>query len=122
MSTTEQSALEPLNNDRLEIERLVAGFERAWRHGERPALDAFLSSATGPRRALLVELVHADLEFRLKANEPARVEDYLRRYPELEDHESVVLGLIAAEFRQRRRHERTLDAGEYRGRFEWIPA
>ena len=35
------------------------------------------------RLALLVELVHVELELRLKAGEPARVEEYLRRYPEL---------------------------------------
>ena len=31
--------------------------------------------------ALLVELAHVDLEFRLKAGQAARVESYLDRYP-----------------------------------------
>ena len=36
-----------------------------------------------PRSAVLVELVHIDLECRLKTGEPARVESYLERFPEL---------------------------------------
>ena len=35
------------------------------------------------RAPVLLELVHADLECRLKAGEGTRAEDYLRRYPEL---------------------------------------
>ena len=43
-----------------------------------PGRRAVLARACGTRRALLLELVHAELEFRLKAGESARVEDYLR--------------------------------------------
>ena len=38
------------------------------------------------RLSALTELVHAELEFRLKRGEPARVEDYLRRFPDLASH------------------------------------
>src|SRR5262249_32160120 len=55
------------------------------------------------RAAALIELVHIDLEFRLEAGEEARVETYLRRYPDLASDRTTVLGLIAAEFEQRQR-------------------
>jgi hypothetical protein len=48
-----------------------------------PELDAFLPSAADLRQALLLELIHADLEFRLEAGEEVRVGRYLSRYPEL---------------------------------------
>src|SRR5213082_72816 len=80
-------------------------FEDAWRRGARPAIDDFLPPAGGPRRRLLVELAHVDLELRLKAGEAARVEEYLARYPELTGDRAVTLELIAAEHELRRRRE-----------------
>jgi tetratricopeptide (TPR) repeat protein/tRNA A-37 threonylcarbamoyl transferase component Bud32 len=103
--------------ERAELERLIASFEQGWRRGERPDIERFLPT-TGPRGAVLVELAHADLEFRLRAGEPARVEEYLRRFPELGARESVVVGLIAAEFRWRRDREPGLDREEYARRFD----
>src|SRR5262249_23666947 len=47
--------------------------------------------------------VHIDLEFRLKAGEAVRVEDYLRRFPELGDDPTLVLELGLAEFKFRKR-------------------
>src|SRR5262245_36933504 len=58
-------------------------FEAAWRAGQRPRIDDHLPASGANRQALLAELVLTDLEYRLKAGEPARVEEYLRRYPEL---------------------------------------
>src|SRR5205823_8306169 len=49
--------------------------------------------------------------------EPARVEDYLRRYPELSADPDVVLGLIAAEFELRQRRGPGPDREEYERRF-----
>ena len=60
-------------------------FERGWHEGRRPAIDDFLPQGGGADPLLLVELVHADLECRLKAGLPARVEEYLARYPRLGD-------------------------------------
>src|SRR5262249_9575922 len=72
--------------------------------------------ATG-QQALLPELVHADLEFRLKAGESVRVEDYLRRYPGLSSDAQILVGLLAAEFTLRRRLEPELTFDDYRQRF-----
>jgi hypothetical protein len=85
------------------LETIVRGFEAAWRRGQQPNLDAALAGLTGAdRTAALVELAHAELELRLKAGEPARVEDYLRRYLELSSQPSVLESLIDTEYRQRR--------------------
>src|SRR5713101_4662497 len=87
-----------------QLERLLEQFEDAWQRGERPDLDDFLAATSGAeRRALLIELVHEDLDYRLKAGEPVRVEGYLDRYPELASDRAVLLDLIAREFSLRRR-------------------
>src|SRR5262249_42459909 len=99
------------------LEQLVHRFESAWRNGERPALADYLPAGPSPSRSLLIELVHADLEFRLKAGEPVRVEAYLARYPELTEDATVVRELIAAEYEQRRRREPDLTPGEFLDRF-----
>ena len=65
------------------LEEILERFEAAWRRGEHPLLDDYLAGVEAERGALLVELVHEELELRLKAGEPARVEEYLERYPEL---------------------------------------
>jgi serine/threonine-protein kinase len=82
------------------LETVVRGFEAAWRRGEQPDIDAALAGLAGSERgAALVELAHAELELRLKAGEPARAEDYLRRYPELTEQPLIVASLIEAEHR-----------------------
>ena len=99
------------------LQEPITAFETAWSRGQRPKLVEYLPDH-GPRReALLVELVHAELEFRLKAGESARVEDYLRRYPTLGRERSTVLELIRAEWSFRRRREPALSLDRFRERF-----
>ena len=43
----------------------ITRFENAWRAGERPLPADYLDFTGAERRALLVELVHADLHYRL---------------------------------------------------------
>ena len=69
------------------------------------------------RRAVLVELVHTDLEYRLKEGEPARVEEYLVRFPELKSDPEAELELITAELELRRRREPGLALDEFLARF-----
>src|SRR5439155_13592696 len=84
--------------------------------GERPAIDNYLA-AGADRSALLVELVHVDLEYRLKAGETARVETYLQHYPELSLKRGVVLDLMTAEYLLRRREDAAVTMAEYAQRF-----
>src|SRR5262249_47893191 len=88
-----------LSSDAWDVrEDVLRRFERAWRAGGHPAIDDYLPAGGGTgRRPALVGAVHTDLEYRLRAGEPAGVEEYLRRYPWLRDHETVASELLAAE-------------------------
>src|SRR5437868_6428781 len=85
-----------------ECNRIIALFEEAWRHGRRPGIGDFLPAQTELRQGVLLELVHIDLEHRLRLGEPARTEEYLTRYPELSTDRRAVLALIVAEYELRR--------------------
>jgi WD40 repeat protein/serine/threonine protein kinase/tetratricopeptide (TPR) repeat protein len=100
-----------------QLEQLVEAFEAAWHKGQAPTISDYLPADPTLRRSTLIELVHADLEWRLKAGETARVEDYLERFPELAESDEVLFGLIRAEFEQRRRLEPEVGPEEYGVRF-----
>jgi predicted ATPase len=95
----------------------VRRFETAWRQGPRPLIDDYLPTENPLRSRLLVELVHIDLELRLKAGETARVEEYLTRHADLAGDPAVILELIHAEHELRRRREPRLTLDEYLQRF-----
>src|SRR5262245_18127840 len=99
-----------------EFEDVIQQFEDAWQGPARPEIIPYLPTVAG-RTRLLTELVHVDLEYRLRAGERARVEEYLARYPELTDDQVVILELIAAEHEFRRRREPGLTLNEYLQRF-----
>jgi predicted ATPase len=98
------------------LEAAVKRFENAWRRGERPAIDDYLPAGV-PCGRLLIELVHLELELRLKAGEAARVEEYLGRYAALAGDTAAAFDLIAAEFAFRRRGEPDLSLEDYLRRF-----
>jgi adenylate cyclase len=99
------------------LDDAVEQFEVAWRKGPRPAVENHLP-ADGPLRALvLVELVHIDLELRLKAGEAARAEEYLGRFPELARDSAAAVELIAAEHALRGQTEPGITADECLERF-----
>jgi serine/threonine-protein kinase len=100
-----------------ERERIIKRFEAEWRRGARPDLSDYLPDGAHLRRAVLRELVHTDLEYRLKDGEPARVEEYLARFPELKSDPEVELELITAELGLRRRRESDLAVEEFWARF-----
>ena len=57
---------EIFSEDARQREEVIASFEEAWLHGERPSIDDFLVGEGRPRQEILIELVYADLECRLK--------------------------------------------------------
>ena len=97
MSPEPEGAPFPVPADWSPLEDAIKRFVLAWRQGPRPAIDEYLP-ASDLRHALLVELVHTELELRLKAGEPARVEEYLARYPELTTDRATVLELLVVEY------------------------
>jgi tRNA A-37 threonylcarbamoyl transferase component Bud32 len=86
-----------------DVQEIVRTFRHAWDHGQRPALVAFLPEAGAIRSAALVELVHEEMEVRIKAGEPVQLEGYLERFGELASDPDAVAELAAAvsEFRRR---------------------
>src|SRR5262245_55047635 len=99
------------------LEDAIKRFVAAWRQGARPALDDYLTAGGRLRHRLLVELVHTELELRLKDGEAARAEDYLARYPEVAGDRAAALDLIATEYTLRSRAEPGLSLDDYLQRF-----
>ncbi len=100
------------------IDTLIDAFESEWRSERRPDVATFLERiAETERPALLRELVRLELEYRLRAGEPARVEECLSRFPALQAERAEVLELIALEFRVRSDHAERVTVAEYLERF-----
>jgi WD40 repeat protein/serine/threonine protein kinase len=100
------------------ILQIAGSLEAAWRRGEQPQLDVFLTSGTVfLQQAVLVELVYVDLENRLGKGEPARVETYLQHFPELAEIPGALLDLLEAEYQQRWHREPDIRPAEYLQRF-----
>jgi serine/threonine protein kinase/Flp pilus assembly protein TadD len=99
------------------LEAVLDRFEAAWRSGSPPRLEDFLTSTELDRRTLLLELVQTDLEYRLKAGQQVRVEDYLTRFPELESDPEDLLQLITAEYGFRRAVGQRPESEEFLARF-----
>jgi serine/threonine protein kinase/formylglycine-generating enzyme required for sulfatase activity len=103
---------------------IVDAFDAAWqealREGTRPpVLREYLQRAgAAERREVLSDLINVDLECRLRAGETARVEAYLRDYPELASNHDVVFDLLTAEYTLRRVREPALSMAEYCRRFQ----
>src|SRR5260370_31471407 len=121
MPADRNSSRRELSADWARRERLLEAFEAAWQRGERPAIEDYLPQGEF-EQGLLVDFVRADLECRLNAGEPARVESYLQRYPELASDHDAVLELIAAEYKLRRGLQPDLTVEEYRCRFHQYAA
>lgn len=85
---------------------------------DRPIIEPCLP--LGPDRlrlAVLARLAPLELEWRLRQGEEIRVEAYLKRFPDLNDNERVVLEMIKIEYFERRACEPALGIDEFRKRF-----
>lgn len=80
-------------------------------------LDDLLQTAEVDRRTLLVQLIHADIEFRWHDGQTATVEEYIARYPELRADTDVLLGLIVRECEHSRVVTGYANAQDYVDRF-----
>lgn len=95
--------------------------EEAWGAGRRPDLAEFLPDDPDVCRELLPELAELDLDLSWKTEAPRRVEEYLRRFPELLGDARVAVRLIRLEI-DRRSHSGPVSLAEYRERFPGIAA
>ena len=101
-----------------ELEQRVDRFELAWKNGEPPRIEEYLPLNPTQRRAVLVELVHVDLQRRLGRGETIQVEQYLEKYPSLREDRAAVIELVAAEHQLRkRRGEAGLAVHDFVNRF-----
>jgi eukaryotic-like serine/threonine-protein kinase len=98
-----------------EHESVIRRFEEAWADG-RPELTAFLASGVREPGTLLVELIQIDLEFRFRAGERPRVEEYVRGFPDL-NSAPVLAELVGSELALRDRHGPAYTVAEVRERF-----
>src|SRR6516225_435136 len=98
-------------------EAVAQAFEDAWRTGHRPAIENYLPADPTDRRELLLELALIEMELRIAEGEPARAEDYLRRFPEIGSSARAAMELVLAEYNLRRRRGPGLDVHEYAARF-----
>jgi WD40 repeat protein len=102
---------------RAEDEAIVRHFEEAWRGDSPPALEDFIPADAPVSEALLFELLHVDLDLRLRRGDPARVEHYLARHPGIEEAGPAFVELIVAEFALRSCWEDGAATEEYPARF-----
>jgi serine/threonine-protein kinase len=79
------------------VQAIVRAFRAALDRGERPAIERLVPDATPNRKAALIELVHEEMEFRIKAEDSFRLESYLERFGDLAKDPEVVRELIAVE-------------------------
>src|SRR5262245_21237244 len=85
-----------------EFEDIIRRFEEAWQAEKCPDIERYVPAPLPGNTRLLFELVHIDLDLRLRAGEAALVEHYLDRFPLLGRNRDAVLELIVAEYTLRR--------------------
>lgn len=98
-----------------EHESVIRQFEDAWAGG-RPDLAAHLPAGVRDRGVLVTELIQIDLEFRFRAGERPRVEEYLTHFPEVANA-TVLAELVGSELALRDRHGPPYSHDELRERF-----
>ncbi|HVV99448.1 MAG TPA: serine/threonine-protein kinase [Planctomycetaceae bacterium] len=92
-------AHDPLKSGSLEvIDEVCDDFERRYRDGESPRIEAFLETVPDTDRgSLLVELIAVDVCFRRSAQQTPEPVEYIARFPQ---YEPQILELFASESSQ----------------------
>ncbi len=104
--------------ERRVLERWLLEFDQGWADGLLEERARTLPPAGTPLRlAALAELVKIDLEHQWRAGRRPRLEEYLRRFPELGDPGAVAPDLIQAEYEVRKQFGDPADLADFRRRF-----
>jgi serine/threonine protein kinase len=98
------------------LAELVDRFETAWREGQRPALDSYLPSDVKRRHVALAALTRVDFKWQFKQDPGLRVQNYVRRFPDLANDAAAVAGLLAIENQLRCGRGPAIDTSKYADR------
>ena len=94
---------------------MVEAFESALRRGEAPRIAAYVSELQDIE--VLIELLHVEMEYKLKNGQEASVAEYLASYPQVAKEPSAVVELIEAEYRFRSRTDPKLTRVSFLSRY-----
>ncbi len=86
-----------------EVQDVVRTFRQALLRGERPAIEEYAPEGSTHRNAVLLELVHEEMEVRIKAGECLDIDAYVARFADLAADANAVVELVEAESALRRR-------------------
>ena len=101
-----------------QIDALADDFEVECRAGRPPKIEGYLQRVgVNDRSSLLTDLVKLDLEYRLRAGEPKRVEQFLSQHQSLSDRAETIVELIALEYRVRQDRAERVVLAEFLERF-----
>ncbi|MGW4766684.1 serine/threonine-protein kinase [Nocardia sp. NPDC004278] len=102
--------VDPAERTRTALAAVVAQFSVAWASGSPPDLSAYLPHEAAERRAILIELIKIDLEYRwLRYHFPKRLSEYRAEFAELQDG-PLPAELVYEEFHALRRGSHAADA------------
>lgn len=117
MGSNSGSIAPPVPDLDLELDGYVEAFEAAARSGRADPSD-FLPPPGHPKyRAVLCEVIRADLEFAWDRGEERRLDHYRDRFPDLFADPDALGAVAAEEFRLRQAAGETPDPLEYHSRF-----
>src|SRR5580692_740204 len=77
-----------------EVQVVVRAFRQALRRGERPAIEDHAPVGSPQRTFVLMELIHEEMEFHIKAGESSGLADYLARFPEVANDPRALCELV----------------------------
>lgn len=95
------------------LTHVIDAYESAFRANPDPNLDDFLPAAGSDRTKLLVELLHVDLELRLRRGQSASVNEYAKRYPGLLLRNNDLLDLLKKEIHWQNKLGNKPEIGDY---------
>ena len=101
-----------------EVGTRLESFVAAWESGIVPSIvDHLPGEPAASRRLVLVEMVKVDLEYRARAGQSPRVEDYAARHPELAEEDGPPVELICEEYHVRKSRGERVGLGDLCRRF-----
>jgi serine/threonine protein kinase len=96
---------------------LARHLDKLWQRGQRPDVHSLLAAAGNLSPDELASVLRVDQWRRWQAGEPAPVEEYLARYPSLQEYPEAIIELILSELLLRETAGETARAEDFLCRF-----